>query len=103
MFAVEIHSQEYEEARVDWRKGNMTHLPHQLHHLPPSIENKCTALVKKLGLAFGAIDLILTPEGKYVFLEINPNGQWAWIQQLCPDIPLRETLADLLLTASDKT
>jgi hypothetical protein len=31
---------------------------------------------------FGAIDLILDPAGHYHFLELNPNGQWAWIQQL---------------------
>lgn len=100
VFAVEIHSQEYEESRHDWRRGNAMPLPHKLHILPKDIESKCIALVKKLGLAFGAIDLILTPESEYVFLEINPNGQWAWIQQLCPEIPLRETLADLLLAAT---
>jgi glutathione synthase/RimK-type ligase-like ATP-grasp enzyme len=54
-------------------------------------------LVKKLGLEFGALDLIVTPDNEYVFVEINPNGQWAWIQQLCPEIPMRETLTDLLI------
>lgn len=97
VFAVEIHSQKYEETRHDWRRGDMTILPHRPHDLPSKIRKKCVALIKELGLAFGAIDLILTPEGEYVFLEINPNGQWAWIQQICPEIPLRETLADLLI------
>ncbi len=57
--------------------------------------------MKALGLNFGAIDMILTPAGEYVFLEINPNGQWAWIQQLRPEIPLRETLADLLIEGEE--
>jgi glutathione synthase/RimK-type ligase-like ATP-grasp enzyme len=97
VFAVEIHSQESTDSQHDWRRGNTTSLRHELHALPFELESKCLDLVRALGLAFGAIDLVLTPEGDYVFLEINPNGQWAWIQQLCPEIPLRETLADLLI------
>jgi hypothetical protein len=98
VFAVEIHSQDNEISLHDWRRGETALLKHELHMLPRKIESQCIALVKALNLAFGAIDLILTPEGEYVFLEINPNGQWAWIQQLCPEIPLRETLTDLLIT-----
>ena len=96
-FAVEIHSQDCADSQHDWRRGDTTRLRHVPHWLPPEVEFKCVALVRALGLAFGAIDLVLTPKGEYVFLEINPNGQWAWIQQLCPEIPLRETLADLLI------
>jgi glutathione synthase/RimK-type ligase-like ATP-grasp enzyme len=33
----------------------------------------------RLGLSFGALDFVLTPDGRYVFLEINPNGQWMWL------------------------
>jgi hypothetical protein len=98
VFAVEIHSQDHADSRHDWRRGDTALLRHELHLLPPEVEFKCAALVRALGLAFGAIDLILTPAGEYVFLEINPNGQWAWIQQLCPKIPLREALADLLIS-----
>ncbi len=100
-FAVEIHSQDHPESRHDWRKGDTASLRHQSHLLPEDIEAKCVALVETLGLAFGAIDMIKTPDGKYIFLEINPNGQWAWIQQLCPEVPLREALIDLLVGGKD--
>jgi glutathione synthase/RimK-type ligase-like ATP-grasp enzyme len=33
----------------------------------------------RLGLSFGALDFVLTPDGRFVFLEINPNGQWMWL------------------------
>ena len=56
----------------------------------------CVALLRALNLAFGAIDMILTPAGEYVFLEINPNGQWAWIQQ-CTGAEMSGCLIDLLL------
>ena len=36
-----------------------------------------------MGLYFGAFDFILDPDGRYVFLEMNPFGQWVWIEQLC--------------------
>jgi glutathione synthase/RimK-type ligase-like ATP-grasp enzyme len=47
-------------------------------------------------LKFGAIDLILTPAGEYVFLEVNPNGQWAWLDAAVPGLDIRERLIDLL-------
>jgi glutathione synthase/RimK-type ligase-like ATP-grasp enzyme len=97
VFTVEIDSQKIAEAKHDWRRALHTYIPHKPFDLPIDIQDKCRALVKTLGLEFGAIDLILTPDGNYVFLEINPNGQWAWIQQICPEIHLREALADLLI------
>jgi glutathione synthase/RimK-type ligase-like ATP-grasp enzyme len=96
VFAVSLDSQAIPEAKHDWRRALNIGINHQPYKLPLEIEEKCRIYVKKLGLEFGAIDMILTPEGQYVFLEINPNGQWAWIQQVCPGIPLREAFADLL-------
>ena len=32
-------------------------------------------------LVFGAFDFIITPEGQWIFLEVNPNGQWLWLEQ----------------------
>ena len=39
------------------------------------------ALMVKLGLGFGAIDLIKTPEGEYVFLGVNPTGEWGMLER----------------------
>jgi glutathione synthase/RimK-type ligase-like ATP-grasp enzyme len=56
-----------------------------LHHskieLPSNILKKCFDLTSRLKLKFGAIDFILDKNGEYIFLEINPNGQWAWIEK----------------------
>ena len=40
----------------------------------------CHVLVDRLGLRYGAIDLVHTTDGRYCFLEINPNGEWLWLQ-----------------------
>ena len=55
-------------------------LKFQQTEIPKSIELKCIELVKRLELKFGAIDLIKDKNDNFVFLEINPNGQWAWIE-----------------------
>lgn len=80
-FAVTIDSQELEETRVDWRKGEHI-LQHTPIELPREIRLKCIQLMKRMDLHYGAIDFILDKQGNYFFLEINPNGQWAWIEHL---------------------
>lgn len=95
VFAVEIHSQESQKAKLDWRRDTLN-LPHREHKLPPKVEKKLLKLMRIFGLHFGAIDMILTPDGKYVFLEINPNGQWGWIEDLT-DLPISEAMIELLL------
>ncbi len=79
-FAVAIYSQDADESKVDWRRGSNPTLVHQPISLPAEIEAKCLELVGSLGLRFGAIDLICDKQGEYWFLECNPNGQWAWIE-----------------------
>jgi glutathione synthase/RimK-type ligase-like ATP-grasp enzyme len=95
-FAVEIDSQEDQESVVDWRRGG-SELAHTPHRLPADLEDACRAFVAGYGLKFGAIDLARRPDGGYAFFELNPNGQWAWIEQLC-ELPLSSRLADLLLS-----
>ncbi len=94
VFAVEIDSQACEETKHDWRRGENASLDYSIHELPPAVARQCRDLVRTLDLRFGAIDLVLSAEeDEYFFLEINPNGQWAWLQQRLPDLPLRETLS----------
>lgn len=77
IFAAAVNSQKDKDTKNDWRKKN---LKFYRIDLPEAIKFKCISLVKKLNLKFGAIDLIKNPKGEYIFLEINPNGQWAWIE-----------------------
>ncbi|MEK7187108.1 MAG: hypothetical protein AAB690_02305 [Patescibacteria group bacterium] len=77
IFATKIYSQDDEETSLDWRrkpKLNDFDVRMEQVTLPTTIENQIHRLLSLLGLRFGCIDMIVTPEGKYVFLEINPNG-----------------------------
>jgi glutathione synthase/RimK-type ligase-like ATP-grasp enzyme len=77
VFSVKIDSQKNKLTEVDWRREK---LPMEEVQLPNDIEEKCKRLLKELNISFGAIDIIVDKNGNYIFLEINPNGQWAWIE-----------------------
>ena len=53
----------------------------EAHTLRPEIQETLLLLMRRMGLEYGAIDLRLTPDGDYVFLEINPAGQFLWIEE----------------------
>ena len=95
VFAAEIRSQETPGAEHDWRRVPAGEVAHAPHELPAHAAGRCVGLVERLGLNFGAIDLIRTPGGRYVFLEINPNGQWLWVETLA-GLPITDSLVRLL-------
>ncbi|MET8381935.1 MvdC/MvdD family ATP grasp protein [Streptosporangium canum] len=97
VFAAEIHSQVSNHTRHDWRHYDPGATPIRAHELPEEISVQCAALVERLGLTYGAIDLILTPDGRYVFLEINPNGQFLWIED-ATGLPIGAAIGDLLMS-----
>lgn len=81
IFTAAIHSQDSYKTMVDWRRGEKIDLPYEVYELGEDIREKCVRLVQQLGLKFGAIDLVQSRSGDFYFLEINPNGQWAWIEE----------------------
>ncbi|MDD5032601.1 MAG: hypothetical protein PHC85_00570 [Candidatus Pacebacteria bacterium] len=68
--------------------------------MPTTEKNKCINIVKRLGLNFGAIDMIVTPNNEYYFLEINANGQWAWIEALTK-LPIASEISHLFVYHSN--
>jgi len=78
LFPAEIRAGEsaYE---FDFRLDS-AHAPIAEHALPDLVREQLLALMARLGLWYGAIDLRLAPDGQYVFLEINPAGQWLFVE-----------------------
>ena len=95
VFATAIWSQDNEETITDWRKGSRPDLRHEKIVLDQRVERQCVKLVQRLGLRYGAIDLVCDQSGKLWFLEINPNGQWAWIENLT-GYPIAAAIVDEL-------
>lgn len=80
--AIALHSQEHEWSRVDCRRQNMEEMRYSAITLPDPLADALVTYVKSYDLVYGAIDLVRNREGEYWFLELNPAGQWAWLEQL---------------------
>jgi len=80
VFSAKIYSQATEDTRIDWRKGENINLKYEAIDLGPALNEACIKLTRHLGLQFGALDFVIDEKGNFIFLEINPNGQWGWIQ-----------------------
>lgn len=100
IFAAEIHSQTDEQTSTDWRRYNVT-IPYRKANLPVEIAQRCMSFVKSYQLNFSAIDMIVTPEGRYVFLENNPNGQFIFIEQKVPELKMTAALASQLIRGAN--
>lgn len=97
VFAIRIYSQDQEETALDWRRDqHKITLRQEVVGLEPEVQKVCIEITKRLGLTFGAIDIIVTPEGEHVFVEINPNGQWLWKEVLL-GLQISEALIDELV------
>jgi glutathione synthase/RimK-type ligase-like ATP-grasp enzyme len=79
--AIDSQQQGDDTGKVDWRQGYDYGLKYSRYDLPADIAGKCRSFLQSMGLNFGCFDFIVTPDGRYVFLECNANGQWLWIEQ----------------------
>lgn len=96
VFAVAIGSQADPATAVDLRAaGRLDELDHDVEALPESVSRRLLELARALDLRFAAIDLAVDGDGRYWFLELNPNGQWAWLQQRT-GVPIAEAIARAL-------
>ncbi len=77
IFSVSIEKNDTKE--VDWRKPEINKT-YCVCRLPKTVEKKLIQMNKILGLVYSAIDLIQTPKGEYIFLEVNPVGEWGWLE-----------------------
>lgn len=92
ILAASIESQE-----LDWRRDlTVPILPHVMDAL---IAGQLKRLLEELGLRMGVADLKLLPSGEIVFLEMNPQGQFLFIEGIC-GLPLTESMADLLVQSA---
>jgi glutathione synthase/RimK-type ligase-like ATP-grasp enzyme len=94
IFSAKINSQANESTRMDWRGGDCQH---EIFALPEQVEAGIHRLMDSFGINFASLDMVLTPEGECVFLELNPNGQWLWLEEEL-GFPLLASMADLLTT-----
>lgn len=79
----------------DWRKNAKEDLQYMPETLPDDISNSIIKLMNTLELTFGGVDLAFS-DGQYYFIEVNPTGEWGWLNQYCA-IPLEKVIVDELV------
>jgi hypothetical protein len=95
VFAAAIHSQDTHHTRVDFRNYDTSHTRLDIWPMPQADQDRCVALTRALGLCYSTIDLIITPDGRTVFLELNPSGQYLWVE-FATGMPITRAIALLL-------
>lgn len=95
--SIKLHSQGHKEGIHDWRSVPTHELPIERIKIPDSLNEKCIKLLQYYGLQMGCFDFILTPENEYIFLEVNEQGQFLWIEEIDESIPMLDMFVKFLL------
>lgn len=98
-FVARIDSQANARTMVDYRYYEAD-VAYSRANLPQEIVQRCCDFVASYGLAFGAIDLIAAADGRFVFLENNPVGQFIFVEELVPELEISAAVADALIRGS---
>ena len=97
VMSASLDSQVSARAAHDWRRDGLRMIEDwRPYELPREVEEKILRLMDYFVLNYGAIDIIVTPDGRHVFLEVNPAGEFFWLER-CPGLPVADALADVLL------
>ncbi|WP_183068963.1 ATP-grasp ribosomal peptide maturase [Streptomyces sp. gCLA4] len=89
LFAVRITS-----GLLDWRK-DYSALAYDVIDLPAPLADALHACLAHYGLVSGSFDLAIDQDGAYHWLELNPTGQWGWLEEKT-GLPMAAAFADLL-------
>jgi glutathione synthase/RimK-type ligase-like ATP-grasp enzyme len=79
VFPVEIHFEN--QPLLDWRKPGSPISYRLCKDFPDELSSLCLNTLQSLDLLYGAFDFIRTPDNEWYFLEVNPAGEWAWLEQ----------------------
>jgi hypothetical protein len=94
MFGPHCFAAQIEATQLDWRTD--VSVPFTPYQLAPALHADLARLLGRLGLVMGIFDLKITPAGEIVFLEVNAQGQFLFVEGLC-DLPIADALADYLV------
>jgi glutathione synthase/RimK-type ligase-like ATP-grasp enzyme len=103
IFGEEIHATEIVKPpnayRFDYRM-EIDRVTMRPTALPTELEERLLALMRALGLKYGAIDMIRTADDRFLFLEVNPSGEFLFVEQRSGQ-PLADAMARLLAGLAD--
>jgi glutathione synthase/RimK-type ligase-like ATP-grasp enzyme len=95
VFAAEIKTGSLAGIQDDIHRFQLSQLPKEPVNLERKDKSRCTRMINSLGLRYGAIDFLKTEDGQLNFLEINPTGDWIWIERQTK-LPITRAVVDLI-------
>jgi hypothetical protein len=99
-FGSEVHSALLRTETLDWRYPLDAEV--EPYELDQDTADKILAVVGNLGLRMGIVDMKLDPDGTPVWLEINPQGQFLFLEGMCSELPLTRIFADFLVREANR-
>lgn len=97
LFTAAVDSAKMPGAEVDWREKGVALLRSWSDYsLPAEVEQSLHRYMDRIGMQYSAIDMLVEPSGRHLFLEANPAGEFYWLEDNEPRFPLVDTLADVL-------
>ncbi len=95
VFSCRIDSQNKQRTQVDWRRYDRT-TPHSVYAIDQALSERLISMMKHYGIRFASFDLIVTPDGQTIFLEMNPASQFLWVEELT-GMPITDAIIDEIL------
>lgn len=92
-----LNSQSHAEGKIDWRAIPNGELSIEPYVLPASLEHNIRQFMRKMGLVFGSLDFIVSEDHEYVFLEVNEQGQFLWIEEYNTDFKMLDIFVNFIL------
>ena len=80
---------------VDWHVFDDSKVNYHIHSIPDALSAKCVRMLDRFGLSYGAIDVVVDQSGDAFFLELNPGGQWGWLERATGQ-PITDAIIDVL-------
>ena len=78
---------------IDWRAPDAA-VEYAVSSLDDTTVALCRQMLAELGLVYGAFDFVRMPSGNLVFLEVNPTGEWAWLEDKL-SFPMRDAFIEV--------
>lgn len=94
--SAKIDSQQLQDTKTDWRVDQSNRISIAPFALPVEIEQKIQIFMCSMNLVFGCIDLIFSEDGDFIFLEVNEQGQFLWVEERNPEIRVMAEFCNFL-------
>ncbi|MCX7117924.1 MAG: hypothetical protein NTW94_08525 [Legionellales bacterium] len=102
LVAAKLNSQDHADGQVDWRAISVGKMSVEHYILPESVAQKIKSFMKKMGLVFGTFDFIVSEDHEYIFLKVNEQGQFLWIEEYNPEIKMLDIFVNFIQGRSIK-